>query len=234
MHTKNSLKIIIALCILALIVMFFTLDLSRYLSFEFLKNSKDAFAIYYSQHKQQTLVIFSLIYISVTALSLPGAAILTLAAGALFGFTVGTILVSISSTIGATLAFLLARYLFQNYVQSKYANNLITINQGISKEGSFYLFALRLVPLFPFFLINLVMGLTKIKVLSYLIVSWIAMLPGTMAYIFAGTELGNITSLKGILSPKLLIAFTILGLLPLLAKKLLNLIRSKHNRWKSL
>lgn len=229
MHTNNLIKIIIAVLIITAIAAFFVFDLAKFLNLEFLKTSKESFATYYSAHRWQTPFAYAGLYILVTSLSLPGAAILTLAAGALFGFTIGIVLTSISSTIGATLAFLLARYLLQDYIQAKYAKNLQTINQGIAVEGSFYLFALRLVPLFPFFLINLVMGITKMRTIRYLLVSWLGMLPGTIAYIFAGTELGKITSIKGILSPKLLLAFTILGLFPLIAKKLVTLIRKKRD-----
>lgn len=143
---------------------------------------------------------------------------MTLAAGAIFGLLIGTIVVSFASTIGATCAFLISRGLLRNYFQNKFQNKLKAINEGIKKEGSFYLFALRLVPAFPFFLINIVMGLTPMPALTFFWVSQLGMLAGTVAYVNAGKEIAKIESLSGILSPGILIAFAILGLLPLLSK----------------
>jgi uncharacterized membrane protein YdjX (TVP38/TMEM64 family) len=169
-----------------------------------------------------------LIYIVVTALSLPGAAVMTLAGGGLFGLVTGTIVVSFASTIGATCACVVARYLLRDWVQNKFGDKLKKINDGMEKEGGFYLFSLRLVPIFPFFVINLVMGLTPIRIVTYFWVSQLGMLPGTIVYVNAGKELAQLDSLKGILSPGLLISFALLGLLPIITKKLLGLYRARR------
>ena len=170
-----------------------------------------------------------LIYITATALSLPGAAILTLAGGALFGLVTGTIVISFASTIGATLACIVSRYLLRDWVQSKFGDKLEKINEGMDKEGGFYLFTLRLVPIFPFFIINLVMGVTKIPLKTYYWVLQLGMLPATIVYVNAGKELGQIESLSGILSPGLLISFVLLGVFPITAKKILTKIRNKRS-----
>jgi uncharacterized membrane protein YdjX (TVP38/TMEM64 family) len=167
------------------------------------------------------------IYIAVAALSLPGAAILTLAAGALFGNLAGLIMVSFASSIGATLAFLVSRFLLKDYVQKKFGDKLKAINEGVAKEGAFYLFTLRLVPVFPFFVINLAMGLTPIKTLAFYLVSQVGMLPGTFVYVNAGTQIGKLESLKGILSPELIFSFALLGIFPLVAKKIISMIKAR-------
>ena len=153
---------------------------------------------------------------------------MTLAGGGLFGLMTGTVAVSFSSTIGATLACIVARYLLRDWVQKKFGDKLVKINQGMAKEGGFYLFSLRLVPLFPFFVINLVMGLTSIRLITYYWVSQLGMLPATIVFVNAGKELAKIDSLAGILSPSLIISFALLGLLPILTKKLLALFASKR------
>ncbi len=168
------------------------------------------------------------IYILVTSLSLPGAAVMTLLGGALFGLGVGTIVVSFASTIGATFACFVSRYLLQNWVQGKFGDKLKTVNEGVEKEGLFYLFTLRLIPVFPFWMINLVMGLTKMRLRTFYWVSQLGMLPGTMVYVNAGKELAKIDSLKGILSPGLIISFVILGLFPITVKKLMALYKSRR------
>jgi dihydrolipoamide dehydrogenase len=204
------------------------LGLSQYLTLEGLKSNQGQLADYYSQQPVLTILSFALFYVVVTALSFPGAAILTLAAGAIFGLGVGTLIVSFASTIGATIAFLSARYLLRDTIQKKFKDKLTKINEGIAKEGSLYLFTLRLVPVFPFFLINLVMGLTPIKTLTYFFVSQIGMLPGTLVYVNAGTQLAQIDSLKGILSPQIIIAFVLMGVLPIISKFILSLIKSRR------
>lgn len=193
-------KIVILALIALLVSVFFVFDLQNYFNLEYIKSHKESFTSYYNQNPLLTLGVFFGIYVAVTALSLPGAAVLTLTAGALFGVLTGAILVSFASTIGATLAFLVSRFLLQDFVQQKYKHRLKTINEGIKKEGSFYLFTLRLVPLFPFFVINLVMGLTPINTLKFFIVSQIGMLPGTILYVYAGTQLADIESAGDILS----------------------------------
>ena len=163
-----------------------------------------------------------------TALSLPGAAILTLAAGAIFGLLVGTVLASIASTVGATLAFLIARFALRDFVQERYGQRLKAINRGVEKDGAFYLFGLRLVPAFPFFVINLAMGLTPMKTITFAAVSWIGMLAGTIVYVNAGTQIAQIDSLGGIVSPGLIGSFVLLGVFPIIAKKALDFIKARR------
>ena len=155
---------------------------------------------------------------------------MTLAGGAMFGFWTGFVVVSFASTIGATLACFVARFLLRDWVQNKFGEKLTAINRGIEKEGAFYLFSLRLVPIFPFFVINLVMGLTTMKLLTFYWVSQLGMLPGTMVFVNAGKELGKIESLSGILSPGVIISFAILGLFPITVKKLLYFYKKKTGK----
>lgn len=225
---KNKIiKILILLLIPILIYLFFFYDLNKLLTLDTLKESKESLKLYFENNMLSTIILFSLIYIITTALSLPGATILTLAGGSLFGLLLGTLIVSFTSTIGATLAFLVSRFLLRDWVQNKFSDKLSTINDGLAKDGAFYLFSLRLIPIFPFFAINLLMGLTPIKAFTFYWVSQIGMLLGTLAYVNAGTQLIKINSLKGILSPGVLISFAILGLLPLILKKLLNFIKAR-------
>ena len=177
-------------------------------------------------HPLYSAIIFFLIYVTVTALSLPGgASIMTVSGGMIFGLYIGTLLSSFASTIGATAAFLVARFLFREKLQEKFADKLATINKGIEKEGAFYLFTLRLVPAFPFFMINIAMGLTSMKTLTFFLTSQIGMLAGTIIYVYAGTQLAQIKSMQDIISGKLLFACILLGLFPLLAKKTIELIQ---------
>ncbi len=169
---------------------------------------------------------FFLIYVLCTALSLPGATILTLLAGALFGALYGTIIVSFASTIGATLAFLSSRFLARDYITKKIGARAFAFNEGFKKDGSWYLLTMRLLPVFPFFIVNLAMGLTSISVRNFFLVSQIGMLPGTFVYVNAGKELSQITSLSGILSPNLILAFSLLGLMPLLIKFIIAKFKS--------
>ena len=217
-------KLIVAF-ILLLVMSFFLLYLRNYFSLDSIKEKQEHLTNFYQENPFSTLVLFSGTYIVITALSLPGAAVMSLAAGAFFGLLVGTILVLFSSTIGATLAFTLSRFLIGNSIQKKYASALERMNEGIHKEGTFYLFALRLVPLFPFFLINLLMGLTTLKIWTFFWVSQIGMLPGTIAYVYAGQQLSQIESLQSILSLNLILAFSILGILPLISKKIIDYFR---------
>ncbi|OUR99098.1 pyridine nucleotide-disulfide oxidoreductase [Gammaproteobacteria bacterium 42_54_T18] len=226
-------KIIIISIIAALLVAFFAFDVDQLLSLESIKSSQDQIA---QLKEAQPLMVglgFLGVYIAVTALSLPGAAVMTLAAGAFFGVVWGTIIVSFASTIGATCAFLAARFILKESVQSKFGDRLQALNDGIEKEGAFYLFTLRLVPVFPFFLINLLMGLTPIKTLTFFFVSQIGMLAGTVVYVNAGTQLAQIDSLAGILSPSLIASFALLGIFPLIAKKIISSIQKKkvYAKW---
>jgi len=229
MPNNAKKKLLILAGVLALIVTFKVLNLGQYLNITYLKESQATFSNYYHEHQLLTIAIYMLIYITATALSLPGAAILTLAGGALFGLVTGTIVISFASTIGATIACIVSRYLLQDWVQKKFGDKLVKINRGIEEEGAFYLFTLRLVPIFPFFIINLVMGLSKIPIKTFYWVSQIGMLPATMVYVNAGRELGKIDSLSGILSPGLLFSFVLLGIFPLAAKKIISRVRTTRS-----
>jgi uncharacterized membrane protein YdjX (TVP38/TMEM64 family) len=220
-------KIIIILVIVGLIAAFKIFDLGQYLTLSYIKESQEKFQLLYSEHRAAVIAGYMAIYILVTSLSLPGAAIMTLAAGALFGLVTGTIIVSFASTIGATLACFVSRFILREWVQGKVGDKLKTINEGIEKEGPFYLFTLRLIPIFPFWLINLVMGLTKMPLTTFYWVSQLGMLAGTIVYVNAGKELGKIESLSGILSPTLILSFVLLGLFPLITKKLLGLYKKR-------
>lgn len=230
MDKKLLQRSLIAAAIVAAVFFFKVFGLGQYLTLDYLKASQDTFAHLYSENRVAVIAAYMAIYITVTALSLPGAAVMTLAGGALFGFWLGFIVVSFASTIGATLACFVARFLLRDWVQKRFGDKLTAMNKGIEKEGAFYLFSLRLVPVFPFFVINLAMGLTTMKLLTFYWVSQIGMLPGTMAYVNAGKELGRIDSLAGILSPGLIISFVILGLFPITFKKLLAFYKKKTGR----
>ena len=221
-------KWMVAGAVIGLVVLFFVFDLGQYLSLAYLKSRQEWLLDIYARHTLWTIGAYMLVYITVTALSLPGAAVMTLAGGALFGLVTGTVVISFASTIGATLAFLVSRFLLQNWVQDRFKDKLHAINQGIERDGAFYLFTLRLVPVFPFFIINLVMGLTPIRTIRFYLVSQVGMLPGTLVYVNAGTQLAQIDSLKGILSPGLLLSFALLGIFPLLARKGVAFINRKR------
>ena len=225
----KSSKTLLFLVIAILIVAFFMFDLQQYLTLETLKSKQDTIESYRSSHPGLIVVIYGLIYIAVTGLSLPGAAILTLAGGAVFGVLWGTVIVSFASTMGATLAFLAARFLFRDAVKSRFGSRINAIDEGIERDGAFYLFTLRLVPLFPFFIINLAMGLTTLKVKTFYWISQLGMLAGTIVYVNAGTQLAKIESLSGILSPALIGSFVLLGIFPMMTKKFVTLIQAKRN-----
>lgn len=198
-----------------------------YLTFEAIKEYQGEVERFHEENAGVFTLAFFFGYIVVTALSLPGAAVMTLLAGAIFKLVPGTILVSFASSIGATLAFLVSRFLFGKALQERYGDKLGKINEGIEKEGAFYLFTLRLVPAFPFFLINLLMGLTKIRTFTFYWVSQVGMLAGTIVYVNAGTQLASIESPAGILSPGLIGSFVLLGIFPLLAKKAVGLVKRR-------
>ena len=229
----NKSKLILVVVVIALIAAFFAFDLGQYLTLEYLKGKQADITAYYQTNPVQTIAVFMAFYIAAIALSFPGATLLTLVAGAVFGLVTGTIIVSFASSIGATLAFLVSRYVLRDWVQAKFGDRLKPINDGVAKEGGFYLFTMRLVPAFPFFLINLVMGLTQMKTWTFYWVSQIGMLLGTIVYVNAGTELAKITSLKGILSPGLIGAFVLLGIFPIIAKKIIDGIKAKkvYAKW---
>ena len=227
MKRANISRLLVLLLITALMTAYFVFDLHEYLTLEYLKSQQHLFIEFYEQNQALTLAAYFAMYILVTALSLPGAAIMTLAGGAVFGVGVGSVVVSFASTIGATCAFLVSRFLLKNYVQRKFQQKLTAINEGIAKDGVFYLFTLRLIPLFPFFMINLAMGVTPIGVLRFYWVSQLGMLPGTIVYVNAGAQIGSIESLSGILAPSLLLSFALLGVFPLLAKKFVEYLKRR-------
>ncbi len=204
---------------IVLLFLYFQYDGSRYFSFDYLKSQQNRFISYYSNHPIPTILFYLSLYILSTAISFPGATVLTLAGGALFGLWVGMALVSIAATVGATLCFLVSRYLLRDVIQSRFRDKLNRINDGIERSGQFYLFTLRLLPIFPFFLINLAMGITPISVGRFFWVSWLGMLPGTFLYVNAGTQLGKLESMEGILSPTILLSLVLLAFLPWLAKR---------------
>ncbi|WP_197468711.1 TVP38/TMEM64 family protein, partial [Alcanivorax sp. HI0083] len=218
----------------ALIGCYFVFDLGQYFSLGYIKEQQSAFDALYQDNPALILGGFFALYVIVTALSLPGAAIMTLAAGALFGFWIALALVSFASSAGATLAFLASRFLFHDTVQNRFGERLKKLNEGVKKEGAFYLFTLRLVPVVPFFIINLVMGLTPIKARTFYWVSQVGMLAGTAVYVNAGTQLGQIGSLGGLLSPQLLGAFVLLGIFPWIAKAIMARLQSRnvYKGWK--
>lgn len=213
--------------LVAVVVLFFVFDLGQYLTLDYIKTQQSEIEQYYSENRVLTLVLFFVIYVIVTGASLPGAAILTLAGGAIFGLFTGLLLVSFASSVGASLAFLFSRYLFKDTVQARFGSSLKSINDGIAKDGAFYLFALRLVPAFPFFVINLVMGLTSIKLKTFYWVSQLGMLAGTAVYVNAGTQLAQIESASGIFTFNLLVSFVLLGFLPFLGKKIVSILNSR-------
>ncbi len=222
---KRSLLVLL---ILVLVVSFFAFDLNRYLTLEFLQQSQEGFLALKAQSPWLLAATAFALYTLVTALSLPGALIMTLAMGALFGLTLGTLLVSFASSIGATLAFLAARFVLRDSVQRRFGSKLAAINDGVAKDGALYLFTLRLVPVFPFFLINLLMGLTPMRTRTFYWVSQLGMLAGTLVFVNAGTQLAQLQSLSGILSPSLLFSFVLLGLFPMVAKKITTWLQGRR------
>ncbi len=221
-------KLILVLIIAVTVGTFFAFGGHNLLTLENLRQHQDALAQWIEGNFATALAGFALIYVVVTALSLPGAAIMTLAGGALFGNLYGLLAVSLASTIGASLAFLAARFLLRDSLRKRYRDTVARMDRGIRKDGAFYLATLRLVPVFPFFLINLAMGLTAMKLRTYALVSWVAMLPGTFVFVNAGTQLGQIESTGDILSADLLLSFALLGLFPLIAKFVVGFIRRRR------
>ena len=221
-------KIALLGVIVAAIFSFFYFDLNSYLTLQGMKDSLDTFQSQIAQNPVLSMGVFFAIYVAVTALSLPGAAILTLAAGALFGLVQGLVIVSFASSVGATLAFLVSRFILRDTVRSKFKEKLKKIDEGVEKQGAFYLFTLRLVPVFPFFLINLLMGLTSLKTWTFYWVSQVGMLAGTAVYVNAGTQLAQIDSLSGIVSPGLIFSFVLLGIFPWIAKAIVAVVNRRR------
>lgn len=223
-------KVVIVLLIIIFIALFKIFDLGQYLTLSYIKGSQQRFAELYSENKVLVVGAYMFIYILVTSLSLPGAAVMTLAGGALFGLVTGALAVSFASTIGATLACFVSRFLLRDWVQGKFGDKITKVNQGVEKEGAFYLFTMRLIPVFPFWMINLVMGVSRMPIRTFFWVSQIGMLPGTVVYVNAGKEIAKIDSLAGILSPGLILSFVILGIFPIAVKKIMGLYRKKTGK----
>ncbi len=221
-------KALLVLLLGVLIALSFKWGLTDYLSIDYVKGNSEAFRNSYARDPFFFSLAYFSLYILITGLSLPGASIMTLAGGAFLGLYHGMIIVSFASTIGATLAFLAARFLFQDFIKAKYAENLARINAGVEREGSLYLFGLRLVPVFPFFLINILMGLTDFKAWRFFLVSQVGMLPGTFAYVNAGTQLAKLESVSGILSPSFVVSFALLGVIPILLNSVLKVLRKRR------
>lgn len=226
----SSRKVLLVLVLAALVAAFFALDLGRFLSLAALRERQAALAALYARRPLGVLSAYFAAYVLVTALSLPGAAVLTLAAGAFFGLAAGTLVVSFASTLGATLAFLSSRFLLRDAVRRRLGARLAEVQEGIERDGPFYLFALRLVPLVPFFVVNLAMGLTAMRTRTFYLVSQAGMLAGTVVYVNAGTHLARVGSLRGVLSPGVLASFAMVGLLPLAARKVVGAARRRPSR----
>jgi uncharacterized membrane protein YdjX (TVP38/TMEM64 family) len=223
----KRIGLIVALVAIIGILNYF--NINQYLSFEYLKSEHANIQSYINDHLIYSTALFFTLYVCVTAVSIPGATVLTLGGGAIFGFWHGLIVISFASTLGATMAFFISRFLLRDFVQKKFSEKISAINQGIETEGAFYLFSLRLIPLFPFFLVNLLSGLTQMKTFTFFWVSQLGMLPGTMAYVNAGTQIASLESPADILSLKIILSFAILGVFPLLAKKIVNFLRAKKS-----
>jgi uncharacterized membrane protein YdjX (TVP38/TMEM64 family) len=217
-------KATLVLVLLGAIVAYFVFDLGQILSLENFKASQADIVAAKDANPLLYISGFFLLYVAVTGLSIPGAAIMTLIAGALFGVLIGTIIVSFASTLGATLAFLSARFVLRDWVQGKFGERLRAIDEGLEKDGAFYLFTLRLIPVFPFFVINLLMGLTRIKTRTFFWVSQLGMLPATIVFVNAGTQMSRIESTAGLLSPALIASFVALALFPWAAKAIVALV----------
>ena len=226
-------KILLALAIIAVVAAYFVFDLGRFFSLDELKARQATIENYRAAHPLLSAAIYFGLYVVVTALSLPGGALMTLAGGAVFGLWWGTLIVSFASSLGATLAFLVSRTLLRDWVASRFGKRLRAIDEGVKREGAFYLFTLRLVPIFPFFLVNLLLGLTAMKARTFYWVSQIGMLAGTVVFVNAGTQLARIESLGGIVSPGLLMSLALLGVFPLLANKIVDGVRANkiYAKW---
>ncbi|MCW8335065.1 TVP38/TMEM64 family protein [Vibrio paucivorans] len=217
-------KLVFGVLFVALIIIL-AMNFGQYFTLENAKAQQEALGSFIEQNFLIAAISYFLAYVAITAFSIPGAAVVTLLGAALFGFWTSLLLVSFASTIGATLAFLSSRYLLRDWVQNKFGEKLQVINNGVEKDGAFYLFSLRLIPVFPFFLINLLMGLSPISTSRFYLVSQLGMLPGTAVYLNAGTQLAQIDSLSGIVSPTVLISFALLGVFPIIAKWIMARIK---------
>jgi uncharacterized membrane protein YdjX (TVP38/TMEM64 family) len=223
--TNQIIKSFIITFFLASIMAGFFFDIGQYFSFETIKEQHEKLILLIDSNFIFYFILFFFIYIIVTAFALPFAAIKTVLAGALFGLIPGVILTSFASSIGSTLCFLMSRFVLRDFVQNKYSKYLDKINKGIKEDGIYYLFFLRLSPIFPFFIINLVFGLTKMKTMTFYIISQIGMLIGTVVFVNAGVQLSKINSMSDILSFNLILSFILIGLVPLIIKKLIQIIK---------
>lgn len=223
-------KALLVLFAVSALVSYFVFDLGQYLSLENFKAQQAEILAAKNAHPLIFIAGFFLTYVTITGLSIPGAAIMTLIAGALFGLVIGIVVVSFASTIGATLAFLGSRYVLRDWVQSKFGERLKAIDDGLAKDGAFYLFTLRLIPVFPFFVINLLMGLTRIRTGTFFWVSQLGMLAGTIVYVNAGTQISQVESTAGLLSPTLIGSFVLLALFPWAARGLLAVVNSRRGQ----
>lgn len=221
-------KSAVVLALVALVAAYFIFDLGQYFSLEYVKASREEFQALYAEHAILVLGGYFLLYVIVTALALPAATVLTLVGGAMFGLATGIVVVSFASTVGAGLAFLVSRFVLRDYVQRKFGDKLSAINRGFEEDGAFYLFTLRLIPVFPFFVINTLIAMTPMRFFTYFWVSQVGMFPATVVYVNAGKELGKIDSLSGLLSPSLIISFVILGFFPLIVKKALGWYQARR------
>ena len=221
-------KIAVVALIVVFVAAFLAFDLGRYLDLEYLKSRQADIDALYREYPVASLAAYFAAYVAITGLSLPGAAILTLAGGAVFGLLWGSIAVSFASTLGATVAFMVSRYLLRDGIQRRYGDRLKAINAGVERDGAFYLFTMRLVPAFPFFVVNLVMGLTPMRTLTFALVSQLGMLPGTIVFVNAGTQLARIDSLQGILSPALIGSFVLLGIFPFVARRIVDAVKARR------
>jgi uncharacterized membrane protein YdjX (TVP38/TMEM64 family) len=218
-------RLVVAVVVALLIGAFFLFDLGEYASLEFLKRVHGDALRYVHENPLLSSVGYFVIYVLVTGLSLPGAAVMTLGAGAIFGLVWGVVLVSFASSVGASIAMLVSRLLLRDWVQERFASQLGSVNEGLARDGEFYLFGLRMVPLFPFFVINLVMGLTRLSLWQFYWVSQVGMLAGTVVFVFAGTQLAEVRSVGDVLSPGLIAALSLLGAFPLLSRWVLGWLR---------
>jgi len=231
MNNGIGKKAAVALIAVTIMLLFIVFDLNRYFTLSYIKASQEKCALLYAEYPVLAIGSYMALYVLITSISLPGAAVLTLLGGALFGLWVGTLVVSFASTIGATIACFVARFLLRDWVQKKLGDKIAPVNTGIEQEGPFYLFTLRLIPVFPFWAINLVMGLTTMPLRTFYWVSQVGMLAGTLVYVNAGNELAKIDSLSGIVSPGVLFSCVLLGIFPITVKKIIALYQKRLRKF---
>lgn len=225
---RNRWRLLLVTVIAGAVAAFYALGLDRYLSLDYLRKSESSLMHMYEMRPILWAFVYFAIYVAVTGLSLPLASVITLLAGPVFGLLWGSVIVTLAAAIGATIAFLVARFLLRDWVQLHFEKQLVKINRGVERDGVYYLFLLRLIPAFPFFVINLAMGLTPMRVRTYFLVSLVGMIPGNILYVNAGVQLGKIHSLHDLLSPGLIASFVALGVFPLIVKKAVDFWRSRH------